>query len=240
MRLDRFLANQGEGSRSEVRRLIRSGAVAVNGSIVKNEAAAIDPGRDKSSVTGREVHYRSYLYLMLNKPAGVISATEDRRSRTVLDLLPSKYHNKGLFPVGRLDKDTEGLLLLTNHGELGHRLLAPKQHVPKCYFAILDEACVAADQAAFREGLVLEDGSRCRPAELEIPNPENPTEVQVIIVEGKFHQIKRMFEAVGKRVVYLKRLSMGSLRLDAALQPGEFRELTQEEAAELLRETGLQ
>jgi 16S rRNA pseudouridine516 synthase len=239
MRLDRFLAGQGEGSRSEVRRLIRSGAVRLNGAVIRDDAAPVDPGRDLCLVSGREVRYREYIYLMLHKPAGVISATEDRRSPTVLDLLGAGYRKNELFPVGRLDKDTEGLLLLTNHGELGHRLLAPKKHVPKRYFAILDGNCGEAEQAIFQEGVGLEDGFLCRPAKLEIPDPQHSTEVQVVIVEGKFHQIKRMFAAVGKTVIYLKRLSMGSLELDEKLQPGQYRELTDGEIGELLQETGL-
>ncbi len=238
MRLDRYLANMGCGSRSEVKRWIRSGAVTVNGRPVRDEALQLEPGRDTVCGDGQGIRYAQYLYLMLHKPAGVVSATEDNRDRTVLDLLDEKFRNKGLFPVGRLDKDTEGLLLLTNHGELGHRLLAPKKHIPKRYLARLDGTADAADQAAFREGIDI-GGYRTLPAELRILDAGRQSEVEVVIHEGKFHQIKRMFEARGKPVLYLKRVAMGALELDPALHPGAYRELTPAEIGFLLQAVGL-
>ncbi|TCL75246.1 ribosomal small subunit pseudouridine synthase A [Hydrogenispora ethanolica] len=238
MRLDRYLANMGCGSRSGVKRWIRSGAVTVNGRTIRDEAFQLEPGVDEVCGDGRPVRWVQYLYLMLNKPAGVVSATEDQRDRTVLDLLEERFRNKDLFPVGRLDKDTEGLLLLTNHGELGHRLLAPKKHVPKRYLARVDGPVDDGDRAAFRAGIDI-GGYRTLPAELLILDAGTRSEVEVIIHEGKFHQIKRMFEAVGKPVLYLKRVAMGELELDPALRPGEYRELTPAEAGRLLQTAGL-
>ncbi|NLY74670.1 MAG: rRNA pseudouridine synthase [Firmicutes bacterium] len=229
MRLDRYLANMGCGSRSEVKRLIRSGKVTVNERPVKDESFQINPGIDLVICWGTEVVYRDYIYLMLNKPAGVISATEDSRERTVLDLIDPKYRRHGIFPVGRLDKDTEGLLVLTNDGQLAHQLLSPKKKVPKRYFAKVSGIIGAEDIEAFHNGIILDDGYRTMPAELKILQTGETNEVLVIIQEGKFHQIKRMFQALGKRVVYLKRLAMGELILDPNLKSGDYRELTEEE-----------
>lgn len=235
MRLDRYLANMGCGSRTEVKRLIRSGNVTVNAQPVKDESFQIDPGVDLVVCWGREVVYREYIYLMLNKPAGVVSATEDLKEKTVLDLIDPKYHNKGLFPVGRLDKDTEGLLILTNNGELGHKLLSPKKKVPKHYYARVTGIIGPEDFEAFRKGILLDDGYRTMPAELKLLHAGDPNEVIVVIQEGKYHQIKRMFQALGKRVVYLKRLAMGELTLDPNLKSGAYRELTDEEIGILSR-----
>jgi 16S rRNA pseudouridine516 synthase len=229
LRLDKFLADMGRGSRSELRQSIKSGRVTVNQTVIRDPGRQVDCRTDRVFLEGVAVPYRRYIYLMLNKPAGVISATEDPRERTVLDLIDPRYRHRGIFPAGRLDKDTEGLLILTNHGELGHRLLTPKRHVMKRYFAKIAGVARPADREAFRRGIVLADGYRCLPAELEILNADDLSEVIVGIVEGKFHQIKRMFETLEKRVVYLKRLSMGGLRLDERLNPGEYRELTEEE-----------
>lgn len=229
MRLDRYLANMGCGSRSEVKRLIRSGNVTVNDQSIKDEAFQINPGYDLVICWGSEVTYREYVYLMLNKPAGVISATEDSKERTVLDLIDPKYLNKGIFPVGRLDKDTEGLLILTNNGELGHKLLSPKKKVPKHYFAQVSGIVGSEDIKSFRNGIILDDGYRTMPAELELLRPGDQSEVMVMIQEGKYHQVKRMFQALGKQVVYLKRVAMGDLMLDPNLKKGAYRELTAEE-----------
>lgn len=235
MRLDRYLANMGCGSRTQVKRMIRSGNVTVNAQSVKDEAFQIDPGVDLIVCWGREVAYREHIYLMLNKPAGVVSATKDLKERTVLDLLDPKYHNKGVFPVGRLDKDTEGLLILTNNGELGHKLLSPRKKVPKSYFAKITGTIGPEDFESFRNGIVLDDGYRTIPAKLQLLKPGDPNEVLVVIKEGKYHQIKRMFQALGKRVVYLKRLAMGELVLDPNLDNGAYRELTEEEIRILSR-----
>ena len=229
MRLDRYLANMGCGSRTEVRRMVRSGNVNVNGQSIRDESYQINPGVDIIICWGSEVVYREHIYLMLNKPAGVISATEDLKEQTVLDLLDPKYHNKGIFPVGRLDKDTEGLLILTNNGELGHKLLSPKKKVPKRYYAQVAGKIGPEDVESFHNGIVLDDGYRTMPAELKLLQVGDPNEVLVIIREGKYHQIKRMFQALGKRAVYLKRLAMGELTLDPNLDNGAYRELTEEE-----------
>jgi 16S rRNA pseudouridine516 synthase len=235
IRLDKFLANMGWGSRSEVKQLIKSGRVTVSQTVRRDPGYQVDCRTDRVFFEGSEVLFRRYIYLMLNKPAGVISATEDSRERTVLELIDSRYRNKGIFPVGRLDKDTEGLLILTNHGELGHQLLAPKRHVMKWYYAKISGLVGPADREAFERGIVLEDGYACLPAELEILDADDLSEVMVGIKEGKFHQIKRMFETLGKRVVYLKRISMGALQLDERLTPGEYRELTAEEVSILIQ-----
>ncbi len=234
MRLDRFLANMGCGSRSEVKQLIRSGKVAVNDRIIRDDAYQVFENKDQIYFEGRLIAYRQYIYLMLNKPAGVISATDDLKERTVLDLIDPKYYNKGVFPVGRLDKDTEGLLLLTNDGELGHKLLSPKKHVPKQYFAKVEGEIIPEEFQSFKDGVTLDDGYRCLPAELELLKSGTPNEVLITIHEGKFHQIKRMFQALSKKVVYLKRLSMGGLKLDPDLNPGEYRELTDYEVGKLM------
>ena len=242
LRLDRLLANMGYGSRSDVKKLIRSGKVTVNGEVQRDEAEHIRPDHDRVSIAGTEVNYRQFLYLMLNKPAGVISATSDATERTVLDLIEPAERNKGLFPVGRLDKDTEGLLVLTNAGDLGHRLLAPKKHVPKRYIAVVSGKVTPEDIRAFHDGIRLDDGYLTLSAKLEPvqpgdPEKGDPAEVIVEIHEGKYHQIKRMMTVLGKKVLYLKRISMGGLMLDPDLKPGEYRELSAAEIQLLQNES---
>ncbi|MBE6910104.1 MAG: rRNA pseudouridine synthase [Ruminococcaceae bacterium] len=232
-RLDKLLASTGRWSRSEVKRLVREGRVAVDGRITASADEKIDAERAALTVDGEAVRLREFVYVMLHKPAGVLSATEDGRGKTVLDLLPEAYKKRGLFPVGRLDKDTEGLLLLTDDGQLAHDLLSPKKHVDKRYFARVDGALDEGDRAAFAAGMTLPDGLACMPAELEIVSSGVRSEALVTIREGKFHQIKRMFSARGKTVVYLKRLSMGPLALDESLAPGAWRELTEAEERNL-------
>ena len=226
LRLDKLLASTGRWSRSEVKRLVREGRVLADGRIAASPEEKYDAGSVSLTVDGEAVRLRQYVYVMLHKPAGVLSATEDGRGKTVLDLLPQEYQKRGLFPVGRLDKDTEGLLLLTDDGALAHELLSPKKHVDKLYFARVDGTLDAADAAAFAAGMTLTDGLRCLPAELEIVAPD---EALVTLREGKFHQIKRMFAARGKPVAYLKRLAMGPLQLDEGLAPGAWRELSDAE-----------
>ena len=223
-RLDKILANTGRWSRKEARLLIRGGRVQVDGRTVRAPEEKYDPAA-AFTVDGAPVSGGRAVYLMLHKPAGVLSATEDPRQATVLDLLPEHLRRVGLFPVGRLDRDTEGLLLLTNDGPLAHRLLSPRRHVDKTYFVRAGGPFTPADQAAFAAGMVLEDGLKCLPARLELL--ERRTEALVTLQEGKFHQIKRMTAACGKQVVYLKRLTMGPLRLDPALPPGGWRPLSQ-------------
>lgn len=229
MRLDKLLANMGYGSRKEVKQLLKEKAVTVDGIVVKDAAMKVDPEKQDVSVYGERVIYTEFIYLMMNKPPGVISATEDRYDETVIDLLdPLAQHFKP-FPVGRLDKDTEGLLLITNDGNLSHNLLSPKKHVPKTYYATIDGIVTETDIEAFRQGVELDDGYVTKPGELVILKSGDISEIELTIQEGKFHQVKRMFEAVGKKVTYLKRLSMGSLVLDEALELGDYRELTEEE-----------
>ncbi|MEH7238950.1 pseudouridine synthase [Bacillus sp. JJ1562] len=229
MRIDKLLANRGFGSRKEVKGLLKSGAVQINGVPVKDSSKHIKVESDTVTVHGEVIEYKEFIYLMLNKPQGVISATEDYLHDTVLDLLEMEDTVYKPFPVGRLDKDTEGLLLLTNDGQLAHQLLSPKKHVPKTYLAIIDGEVTVEDVEAFRNGVTLDDGYETMPAVLTIISSGLRSEIEVIIEEGKFHQVKRMFEAVGKRVVYLKRIKMGPLPLDETLDLGEYRELTDEE-----------
>ena len=233
MRLDKLLANMGYGSRKEVKQLLKEKAVTIDGAVVKDAAMKVDPETQDVSVYGERVVYTEFIYLMMNKPPGVISATEDRYDETVIDLLdPLAQHFKP-FPVGRLDKDTEGLLLITNDGNLAHNLLSPKKHVPKMYYATIEGVVTEADIEAFRKGVELDDGYVTKPGELVILTSDEISEIELTIQEGKFHQVKRMFESVGKKVTYLKRLSMGALVLDETLELGDYRELTEEELGKL-------
>ncbi len=236
-RLDKIIASTGRYSRREVKLLVREGRVLVDGRIAASAEDKCDPLTARIRVNGEEIGYRAHTYVMLHKPAGVLSATEDGRGETVLDLLAPEYRKIGLFPVGRLDKDTEGLLLLTDDGALAHDLLAPKRHVDKVYFARTDGALTVEDCAAFAAGITLGDGLECLPAKLEILESGAQSEALVTIHEGKFHQIKRMLASRGKPVVYLKRLSMGALVLDETLGKGEYRLLTAQEI-ENLRASG--
>lgn len=229
MRLDKWLSNSGIGSRKEVKKLLKTGAVTVNGKVIKDPKQHVQPDTDEVMLFDEPVQYREFIYLLMNKPAGVISATEDKRDETVIDLLDDTHKHFDPHPVGRLDKDTEGLLLLTNDGQLSHALLSPKHHVPKTYFARILGHVNEEDVAAFQEGVTLEDGYHTKPGELVILSAGPESEIELTITEGKFHQVKRMFQAVDKEVLYLKRLSMGSLALDEELELGEYRELTEEE-----------
>ncbi|WP_068984036.1 MULTISPECIES: pseudouridine synthase [Lysinibacillus] len=229
MRLDKLLANMGYGSRKEVKQLLKQKAVTVDGAYVKDAALHVDPEKQDVSVFGERVIYTEFVYIMMNKPPGVISATEDLRDETVIDLLDPLLQHFEPFPVGRLDKDTEGLLLLTNDGILAHNLLSPKKHVPKVYYAQIEGIVTDEDCEKFAQGVELDDGYVTKPGELIILKSAQQSEIELMIQEGKFHQVKRMFEAVGKRVTYLKRLSMGNLKLDDNLELGEYRELTAEE-----------
>ena len=232
-RLDKIIASTGRYSRREVKTLVREGRVLVDGRIAASAEEKCDPLTACIRVNGEALFYREHTYVMLHKPAGVLSATEDGRGKTVLDLLAPEYRRIGLFPVGRLDKDTEGLLLLTDDGALAHDLLAPKKHVDKVYFVRTGGALDDADCAAFAAGLTLGDGLACLPARLQILNSGAQSEALVTIHEGKFHQIKRMLASRGKPVVYLKRLAMGPLTLDETLPKGEYRLLTAQEIAAL-------
>lgn len=228
MRLDKFLVEMKKGSRSEVKKLIKSGRVTVDGRTVREPEQKFDPERAQISLDGQTVSYASFEYFMLNKPQGVVSATEDRRFQTVVDLI-GDARRKDLFPAGRLDIDTEGLLLITNDGQLAHQLLSPKKHVDKVYFTRVEGILPSDVKEQFAKGLTLDGEVKTLPAQLELLKEGPVSEVRLTIHEGKFHQVKRMFEAVGCRVIYLKRLSMGSLVLDETLAPGEYRRLTDDE-----------
>ena len=228
MRLDKFLVEMKKGSRSEVKKLIKSGRVTVDGRTVREPEQKFNPERAQISLDGQTVSYASFEYFMLNKPQGVVSATEDRRFQTVVDLI-GDARRKDLFPAGRLDIDTEGLLLITNDGQLAHQLLSPKKHVDKVYFARVEGILPSDVKEQFAKGLTLDGEVKTLPAQLELLKEGPVSEVRLTIHEGKFHQVKRMFEAVGCRVIYLKRLSMGSLVLDETLAPGEYRRLTDDE-----------
>lgn len=234
-RLDKVLSNMGYGTRKEVKALVKRGEVSVNGALVKDSAQHVQPETDNILISGEKLLYRKFIYIMLNKPQGVISATEDDYDKTVIDLLDDELTIFEPAPVGRLDKDTEGLLLITNDGELNHLLLSPRRHVPKKYYARIKGNVVEEDKLKFKEGVVLDDGYKTMPGELHIINSDEVSEIEIIIYEGKYHQVKRMFEAVGKKVIYLKRLEMGPLKLDESLNTGEYRELYEEEL-ETLRE----
>lgn len=235
IRLDKYLTEMNKGSRSQIKEAAKKGRIQVNGQTEKKTDRKIDPQADQVLLDGKPVAYHAYEYYMLNKPQGVVSATEDRIHKTVIDLLGGEIR-RDLFPVGRLDIDTEGLLLLTNDGELAHQLLSPKKHVDKQYYARVAGTLPPDSKEQIAAGMTLSDGTQVMPGELSILTPvcecgesSSETEILLTIREGKFHQVKRMFEALGCQVVFLKRLSMGSLRLDESLRPGEFRKLTEEE-----------
>jgi 16S rRNA pseudouridine516 synthase len=229
LRIDKMLANLGYGSRKEVKQLLKSGAVKIDDVIVKDAKQHVDAANQTVTLNGEVIEYKEFIYLMMNKPQGVLSATEDSVGETVIDLLELGDQVYEPFPVGRLDKDTEGLLLITNDGQLAHKLLSPKKHVPKTYFAVIDQEVTDEDVKAFAEGVTLDDGYETKPGELKILKSGIRSDIELTITEGKFHQVKRMFEAVGKKVIYLKRISMGPLPLDETLELGEYRELTEEE-----------
>lgn len=279
-RLDKLLSNSGYGTRSEIKKLIKAGLVKIDEIITDNPSQHVNPGNSKIEIDGKLLNYKKYIYIMMNKPAGVISATQDTRLKTAIDLLPPEFTPFNPFPAGRLDIDTEGFLLLTNDGQLAHNLLSPRKHVAKRYFAIIRGIVTDEDVEHFKKGVVLDDGYNTMPAELKIQKryaiangreyfgisgveypaarqkeysitnrKENSetyrgehfdisgsegSEIELVLHEGKFHQVKRMFEAVGKSVVYLKRIQIGGLKLDESLKPGECRELTAEET-ELLK-----
>ena len=232
IRLDKYLADMGVGTRSEVKKYVKQGKVSVDGTVVKSADIKIDIDTQQVTFQGAVIGYEEFEYYMLHKPAGVISATTDAKDKTVVDLISDKKR-KDLFPVGRLDKDTEGLLIITNDGDMAHRLLAPKKHVDKVYYAKIDGKVNEDDVKAFAEGISIGQGEVAKPAKLEILKADNISEIEVIIQEGKFHQVKRMFHTIGKEVLYLKRISMGNLVLDESLPLGAYRKLTKEEVEEL-------
>lgn len=229
MRIDKLLANMGFGSRKDVKLLIRKGQVTVNDQVIRNSGTVVDAEVDMIYVQQKRVYYQKYIYIMLHKPQGVISATEDKYDRTVIDLLPDDLQHFKPFPVGRLDKDTEGLLLLTNDGELAHQLTSPKRGIPKVYYAKISGKVTSEDVGKMQHGITLADGYFTKPALLNILKSDDQSEIEITITEGKYHQVKRMFAALGKKVTYLKRIQMGELVLDQDLPLGAFRELTTQE-----------
>lgn len=232
IRLDKFLSEASPYSRRDVRGLVKRGAVSVNGVPAKAPDMKVNENQDVICVNGEHVIYRKFIYLMMNKPQGYLSATEDDRDPVVVDLLPEEYRHFSPFPVGRLDKDTEGLLLLTNDGQFDHELMSPRKNLFKRYYAELDKPAVEEDITCFASGMEFKEFT-AKPARLEI-DPDDPRKVFVEIAEGKYHQVKRMCERVGKTVIFLKRVAIGPLQLDETLAAGQVRELTQEEYALLM------
>lgn len=235
LRLDKFLANMKVGSRSQVHEIIKAGQVTVNGKVCRSAKQKVKEDAEVL-VNGQAVVYQQYHYFLLNKPAGVLSATEDSRQKTVLDLLKDQDRYQKIAPVGRLDKDTTGLLLLTNDGQLAHQLLAPEYHVPKTYYALLAGVADEETAKAIAAGLTLKDGTELKPGQLKIlrqDKDQEQSEIEITITEGKYHQVKRMFASQGMKVLKLKRLSMGPLTLPVDLAPGSYRPLTEEELAAL-------
>lgn len=234
-RLDKVLSNMGYGSRKDVKKIIKAGRVKVNNTILNKNDYKVNPYEDIITVDGIELKYREYIYLMMNKPKDVVSSTDDPLNSTVLDLIDEEYLIFKPFPAGRLDKDTEGLILLTNDGKLAHRILSPKNQVGKTYYVEVNGFVDESHIKSFREGIVLDDGYKTLPANLDIIQGDLFSKVKLTIKEGKYHQVKRMFQAVNMEVVYLKRLSIGTLELDEKLALGEYRELTEKEI-QLLKE----
>ena len=238
MRIDKLLSNLGIGTRSEIKKMIKQKQIKINGELVKNGKNQLDPDSAQVTINDQPVAIQLTKYLMLNKPQNVITATEDASQRTVLDLIAKNDRVKRLAPVGRLDKDTTGLLLLTNDGQLSHRLLAPQKHVAKTYQATIDGIVNDDTIARFKAGIQLKDGTFCKPATLKVISvveKDNQSEIEVTITEGKYHQIKRMFAACGLHVATLNRISMGPLKLDPSLKPGQYRSLSENEIQTLLK-----
>ncbi len=224
-RIDKILVSQGIGSRREVQKRIKSGEVTVNGEIIRKPEFKANAENDEIAVLGKVLNYSEHIYIMMNKPAGVVSASNDNHDKTVIDILPDEYKRKGLFPAGRLDKDTEGLLIITDDGDFAHRMLSPKKHVDKQYIAQLDGEITEKTIQNFKQGIIFADGTKCLPAKLEIYNNDKKTGL-VTICEGKFHQVKKMFISCGLNVVHLQRISIGGLYLDGNLPIGGCKLLT--------------
>lgn len=228
-RLDKVLSNMGYGSRKEIKKIIKDGSIKVNNEIVLKNDIKVDPYSDEIYFHGEKVIYRKYIYLMMNKPKGLVSSTDDPLTDTVISLLSDEYLIYNPFPAGRLDKDTEGFMIITNDGKLSHELLSPKKRVSKTYYVEVDGVVEEEHKENFKNGIRLEDGYISLPAKLEIIKSDIISKVYLTIEEGKYHQVKRMFESLSMRVLYLKRISMGPLSLDESLDLGEYRELTNEE-----------
>ena len=231
-RLDKIIASQGKYSRSDVRKLVRGGKVSVNGNFVTDSSVKVDPNTDKITVLGESLGYSEFVYIMMNKPEGVVSASRSPKEKTVVDLVPDELKRDGLFPAGRLDKDTTGFVLITDDGAFAHEILAPKKHVEKTYVAELDRPIGDGELEKFRSGVVLADGYECLPAEIKLLSSDG-LNVEIKLREGKYHQIKRMAAACGSHVNKLHRTAMGELELDGSLSQGECRLLTTQELAKI-------
>lgn len=228
-RLDKVLSNMGFGSRKDIKKALKDGLIKVNGEVISKNGVKVKPYEDEIYFNNVLVEYKEYIYLMMNKPDGYVSSTDDPTSVTVLELLDYEDQVFNPFPAGRLDKDTEGLVLLTNDGQLAHNLLSPKKNVPKTYYAKIDGHVTEETIEAFKKGVVLEDGYKTLPGELKILEAGEVSEIELIITEGKFHQVKRMFISQGMEVIFLKRIRFAYMDLDSSLELGEYRELTDEE-----------
>ncbi len=228
-RLDKILASQGTLSRRDVKELIKKGLVTVNGTVVKDSSLKIDENKDTVFLDGEELTLKKHIYIMMNKPQGIISASDSKDDKTVVDLVPDYLYRKGLFPAGRLDKDTTGFVLITDDGDFAHKILSPKNHIFKTYIAGLEHSLGSTEIEILEKGITLADGTELKEAKVEILEDGDKPLVKIMICEGKYHQVKRMFAAAGNKVVSLHRSKMGSLELDGSLKPGECREITAEE-----------
>lgn len=227
-RIDKIIASQGQYSRSEVKKLVKDGRVTLDGKVIKSSDVKADPDKNDIAIDGKSIGYKKHLYIMLNKPQGVVSATEDTYHKTVIDLVPKDLRREGLFPAGRLDGDTVGFVLITDDGDFAHRILSPKNHIMKTYHATLQRPVTDEDINAFKNGVELKDGTLCLEAQVNPIDSDKPM-AEIQICEGKYHQVKRMFAALGNKVVFLKRVKMGNLSLDESLREGQCREITSEE-----------
>ena len=222
----------GLATRNECKKIIREGGIAINGKTVKSAAEKADPAKETITLYGKPIKWKEYIYLMMNKPDGVVSATEDKKFKTVADLLAPEDAHFAPYPVGRLDRDTVGLVIMTNDGELAHKVISPKNHIPKTYIAKLNGNPPKSLENEFKNGVTIDDGYTCMPAELKLDG----TSAKLTIYEGKFHQVKRMFAAYGFTVTYLKRISIGGVNLDETLSEGQYRELSENEIKSLINE----
>lgn len=228
-RLDKIIASQGKFSRSEVKKLVKSGRITVDGKLPKSSDIKLSPDECDIRIDGESLNYKKHIYIMLNKPQGVISASNDREQQTVIDLVPKNLFREGLFPAGRLDGDTTGFVLITDDGDFAHRILSPKNHIMKTYHATLRDELTEDDIIRFKEGLTLGDGTECLEAHVRVLESGDINLAEIKICEGKYHQVKRMFASIGNKVLELRRVKMGGLDLDESLREGECREITDKE-----------
>lgn len=228
-RLDKILASQGTLSRRDVKEIIKKGRITLNGKVIKDSSVKIDICKDEVLLDGEKITLKKHIYIMMNKPRGIVSASDGEKEETVVDLVPDELYRKGIFPAGRLDKDTTGFVLITDDGDFAHKILSPKNHIFKTYLARLEHSLSESDIKMLENGIILADGTTLKEAKIEIIEQTETPLVEIMICEGKYHQVKRMFAAAGNKVVNLHRLKMGDLTLDERLKPGECREITREE-----------